>query len=293
MTNFSGSITALVTPFQDGAIDEDAYQTLINRQIEAGTHGVVPGGTTGESATLSHAEHKRLIELCVEAAAGRVPVIAGAGSNATDESKELAKFAEDAGADALLTVTGYYNKPSQAGLIAHFTALHDATRLPIVLYNVPGRTVANLSVETIGALSQLERIVALKDATGDLARVALQRLASGENFIQLSGEDITAVGFNAMGGKGCIGVTANVAPALCAEMQAASLSGDQARAVALQDTLAPLHEVIFSDTSPGPVKYAMSLMGLCTDDVRLPLVTPPESVKERVREVLESLSLIS
>ena len=293
MTNISGSITALVTPFRDGAIDEDAYQALINRQIEAGTHGVVPGGTTGESATLSHAEHKRLIELCVEAAAGRVPVIAGAGSNATDESKELAKFAEDAGADALLTVTGYYNKPSQAGLIAHFTALHDATRLPIVLYNVPGRTVANLSVETIGALSRLERIIGLKDATGDLARVALQRLASGEDFIQLSGEDMTAVGFNAMGGKGCIGVTANVAPGLCAEMQTASLSGDLTRAVAIQDKLSPLHEVIFSDTSPGPVKYAMSLMGLCTDDVRLPLVTPPDNVKERVREVLQGLALIT
>ncbi len=292
MTKFSGSITALVTPFRGGAVDADTYQTLINRQIEAGTSGLVPGGTTGESATLSHAEHKRLIELCVEAAAGRAPVIAGAGSNATAESIELAKFAEDAGADALLTVTGYYNKPSQAGLIAHFTALHDATRLPIILYNVPGRTVANLSVETIAALSKLERIVGLKDATGDLARVALQRLAAGAEFIQLSGEDMTAVGFNAMGGAGCIGVTANVAPDLCAQMQDASLSGDLARAVALQDKLAPLHDAIFADTSPGPVKYAMSLMGLCTDEVRLPLVPPPDAVKARVLKVLEDLALV-
>ncbi|MEL7492069.1 MAG: 4-hydroxy-tetrahydrodipicolinate synthase [Pseudomonadota bacterium] len=292
MTKFSGSITALVTPFRDGAIDADTYQALINRQIEAGTSGLVPGGTTGESATLSHAEHKRLIELCVEAAAGRAPVIAGAGSNATAESIELAKFAEDAGADALLTVTGYYNKPSQAGLIAHFTALHNATRLPIILYNVPGRTVANLSVETIAVLSKLERIVGLKDATGDLARVALQRLAAGAEFIQLSGEDMTAVGFNAMGGAGCIGVTANVAPDLCAQMQAASLGGDLAGAVALQDKLAPLHDAIFADTSPGPVKYAMSLMGLCTDEVRLPLVPPPDAVKARVRKVLEDLALV-
>ena len=292
MVNISGSITALATPFSNGNIDEARFQKLVERQVASGSHGVVPAGTTGESATISHAEHKRLIELCVEAAAGRVAVIAGAGSNATAESIELAKFAESAGADAILTVTGYYNKPSQAGLRAHFTALHDATRLPMVLYNVPGRTVANLSVDTLGALSQLDRIVGLKDATGDLARVAQQRLACGDDFIQLSGEDMTAVGFNAMGGEGCIGVTANVAPALCAEMQNACLEGDFARARVMQDQLAPLHEVLFLDTSPGPVKYAMSLLGLMSDELRLPLAPPPDAVKQKVRKVLQDLTLI-
>lgn len=292
MQKFHGSITALVTPFRQGRIDEEAFLRLVRRQIEAGTHGLVPAGTTGESATLSHDEHRRAIELCVEAAAGRVPVIAGAGSNATAEAIEIARFAEAAGADAVLTVTGYYNKPSQAGLIAHFTALHDAVGLPIILYNVPGRTCSNLSVETIAHLSRLPRIVGLKDATGDVARVALQRLACAEGFIQLSGEDVTAVGFNAMGGKGCIGVSANVAPELCAQMQAASLDGDFETARRLQDRLAPLHDVLFKDTSPGPVKYALSLLGLCSDELRLPLVSPPDTVKGRLREVLEGLGLI-
>ncbi|GAB4521121.1 MAG: 4-hydroxy-tetrahydrodipicolinate synthase [Amphiplicatus sp.] len=292
MKKIQGCITALVTPMRNGAVDEDAFQRLVERQIAAGVHGVVPVGTTGESATLSHAEHRRVISLCVEVVAGRVPVIAGAGSNATAEALALARFAEEAGADALLTVTGYYNKPSQAGLIAHFTALHDASGLPIILYNVPGRTVANLSVETIATLSRLPRIVGVKDATGDLARVALQRLASGEDFILLSGEDMTAVGFNAMGGRGCIGVTANVAPELCARMQNACLEGDYATALALQDRLAPLHDALFRDTSPGPVKYAMSLLGLCSDELRLPLVSPPEPVKQKVREALSGLGLI-
>jgi 4-hydroxy-tetrahydrodipicolinate synthase len=292
MQKFHGSITALVTPFKRGRIDEEAFSRLVRRQIEAGAHGLVPAGTTGESATLSHDEHRRVIELCVEAAAGRVPVIAGAGSNATAEAIEIARFAESAGADAVLTVTGYYNKPSQAGLIAHFTALHDAIGLPIVLYNVPGRTCSNLSVETIAQLSRLPRIVGLKDATGDLARVALQRLACADGFIQLSGEDMNAVGFNAMGGKGCIGVSANVAPDLCAKMQEASLDGDFETARRLQDRLAPLHDALFKDTSPGPVKYALSLLGLCSDELRLPLVSPPDSVKERLREVLEGLGLI-
>lgn len=291
MHTIHGSITALATPFRNGEVDEAAFQAAVRRQIEAGTHGLVPAGTTGESATLSHAEHRRVIELCVEAAEGRVPVIAGAGSNATAEAIELARFAEKAGADALLTVTGYYNKPSQAGLIAHFTALHDAVSLPIILYNVPGRTVANLSVETIGELSRLPRIIGVKDATGDLARVALQRVASGKEFIQLSGEDMTAVGFNAMGGVGCIGVTSNVVPELCAKMQNACLEGDYERARLIQDKLAPLHEILFKDTSPGPVKYALSLLGVCSDELRLPLVPPPDSVKKRVREVLEGLGL--
>ncbi|MBI1366226.1 MAG: 4-hydroxy-tetrahydrodipicolinate synthase [Alphaproteobacteria bacterium] len=292
MHNIRGYITALITPFKNGAVDEKTYQMLVDRQIRAGIHGVVPVGTTGESATLTHEEHRRVVALCVEAAAGRVPVIAGAGSNSTAEAIELARFAEEAGADAILAVTGYYNKPSQAGLIAHFKALHDATGLPIILYNVPGRVVANLSVETIAALSKLPRVIGVKDATGDLARVALQRLASGPDFIQLSGEDMTAVGFNAMGGRGCIGVTANAAPELCAKLQESTLHHDAAGALALQDRLAPLHDVIFRDTSPGPIKYAMSLMGLCSAELRLPLVEPPDAVKQRVREVLEGLGLI-
>ena len=292
MRALHGSITALVTPFKGEAVDETTFQKLVVRQIDAGAHGVVPVGTTGESATLSHAEHRRVVELCIEAAAGRVPVVAGAGSNSTAEAIELAKFAESAGADAILAVTGYYNKPSQAGLIAHFTALNDAVGLPIIIYNVPGRTVANLSVETIAILSRLPRIVGVKDATGDLARVALQRVASGEDFIQISGEDMTAVGFNAMGGRGCISVTANVAPEDCAKMQEASLKGDYAAALRIQDRLAPLHEILFKDTSPGPVKYAMSLMGLCSGDLRLPLVPPPEPIRKKVREVLQALGLI-
>lgn len=292
MKTLKGSMTALVTPFRNGAVDEAAFQRLVDRQVKAGTSAVIPAGTTGESATLTHDEHRRIISLAVEAANGRATVMAGAGSNSTAEAIELARFAEKAGADALLTVTGYYNKPTQAGLVAHFTALHEATCLPIILYNVPGRTVANLSVETIGVLSKLPRIVGVKDATGDLARVALQRLASGPDFIQLSGEDMTAVGFNAMGGVGCISVASNVAPDLCAQMQAATLDGDFKKAVSYQDRLAPLHDVLFAETSPGPVKYALSLMGLCSDELRLPLVSPSEPTKARVRIVVKGLGLI-
>ncbi len=291
MVNLTGSLTALVTPFRDGAVDEAAFGAMIERQIKAGTAAICPAGTTGESATLSHAEHQRIIEIAVEAAAGRAPVVAGAGSNSTAEAIALARFAETAGADALLTVTGYYNKPTQAGLIAHFTALHDAVGLPIVLYNVPGRTAVDLSVETIADLSRLPRIVAVKDATGDLARVALQRRASGPDFIQLSGEDMTAVGFNAMGGRGCIGVTANVAPELCAQMQTASLAGDFSSAIALQDRLTPLHDVLFAETNPAPAKYALSVMGLCAAAVRLPLAEPSPPVKARIEAVLDALGL--
>ncbi len=292
MKNLHGSMTALITPFRGGAVDDAAFQRLIDRQVKGGTTAVVPVGTTGESATVTHEEHRRLIALAVEATAGRAAVMAGAGSNSTAEAIEIARFAEKAGADALLTVTGYYNKPTQAGLIAHFTALHDAVGLPIILYNVPGRTVANLSVETIATLSKLPRIVGVKDATGDLARVALQRLASGADFIQLSGEDMTAVGFNAMGGKGCISVTSNVVPDLCAKMQKATLAGDFSAALAVQDRLAPLHDVLFAETSPGPVKYALSLMGLCSDELRLPLVSPSEATKARVKAVLAGLGLL-
>lgn len=292
MTKFQGSMTALVTPFKGGAVDEAAFVRLIERQIGAGTAAIIPAGTTGESATLGHDEHFRVIALAVEAAAGRIPVIAGASSNSTRRAIELGRFAQEAGADALLSLTGYYNKPTQAGIIAHFTALHDATDLPIILYNVPGRTVVDIAVETIAALSKLPRIVGVKDATGDLARVALQRLASGEKFIQLSGEDITAVGFNAMGGMGCISVTANAAPELCAEMQRACLAGDYTRALSIQDRLAPLHDVLFAETSPAPVKYALSLMALCSEEVRLPLVTPSETTRARVKSVLRGLGLV-
>ncbi|NWG71843.1 MAG: 4-hydroxy-tetrahydrodipicolinate synthase [Parvularculaceae bacterium] len=293
MLKFEGSLTALVTPFRNGAVDEKAFAGLVDRQVLAGTAGLVAAGSTGESPTLSEDDHEQVVRLCVEAARGRVPVIAGAGSNDTAKAITLARRAERVGANALLAATGYYNKPSQVGLFAHFKALHDATSLPIILYNVPGRTIANLSVETIAALSKLPRIVALKDATGDLSRVALQRLASGESFTLLSGEDMTAVGFNAMGGRGCISVASNVAPELCARLQAATIRGDYAAALAMQDRLTPLIEVLFRDVNPGPVKYGLSLMGLCTEELRLPLVPPPQAVKEEIRRALTALGLIS
>lgn len=292
MKEFKGSITALVTPFKEAQIDEDAFAALIERQIAAGTSGLVPVGTTGESATLSDDEHERVIRCCIETAKGRAPVIAGVGSNDTAHAVALARRVEECGPDAILAVTGYYNRPSQAGLIAHFTALHDAVGLPIFIYNIPSRTVVGLTVETLARLAELPRIVGVKDATGDLARVPLQRRACGADFIQLSGEDMTAVGFNAMGGRGCVSVSANVAPNLCAQMQNAALDGDYARAVALQDRLAPLHEALFSDASPGPTKYALSLIGLCTDDVRLPLVGPNDAAKAKVRAALQALDLI-
>lgn len=291
MHEILGSITALITPFRAGKIDDDAFQQLVNRQIEAGTHGLVPVGTTGESATVSDGEHERTIRLCVEAAAGRVPVIAGTGSNDTVYAISMAQRVAGFGADAILAVTGYYNRPSQPGLLAHFTALHDAVELPIVVYNIPARTVVGLTVETLATLATLPRIIGVKDATGDLARVALQRLACGEEFIQLSGEDMTAVGFNAMGGRGCISVASNVAPSLCAKMQSASLAGDYDGARAIQDKLAPLHDALFSDASPGPVKYALSLLGLCTPDVRLPMVEPSEEAKAKVRAALDGLDV--
>ena len=292
MKELKGSITALITPFKDGAVDEGAFQALVERQVAEGTHALVPVGTTGESATLTDKEHEQVIRLCVEAAAGRVPVVAGAGSNDTAYAVSMARRVESFGADAILAVTGYYNRPSQAGLIAHFTELNDAVGLPIIVYNIPARTVVGLSVETLAALSKLPRIVGVKDATGDLARVALQRRECGEDFLQLSGEDMTAVGFNAMGGRGCISVASNIAPKLCAEMQEASLAGDYKTALAFQDRLAPLHDALFSDASPGPSKYAMSLMGLCADEVRLPLVGPGEASKQKVRAALEELGLL-
>ncbi len=292
MTQFKGSITALVTPFRNGAVDERGVQTLVERQIAAGTHGLVPVGTTGESATLTDEEHERVIALCVEAAAGRVPVIGGAGSNETAYAISMAQRIEKIGVDAILSVTGYYNRPNQAGLVAHYTALHDATDIPIIVYNIPARTVVGLSRETMASLSKLPRIIAVKDATGDLARVAVQRRECEKGFIQLSGEDMTAVGFNAMGGTGCISVTSNVAPELCAHMQEACLNDDYVTARALQDRLMPLHDALFSDASPGPVKYAMSLMGLMSDELRLPMVTPSDASKAKVKAALEELGLL-
>jgi 4-hydroxy-tetrahydrodipicolinate synthase len=292
MNQIKGSITALVTPFKDGRIDDDAFQKMVNIQVDAGTQALVPVGTTGESATLSDPEHERVVRLCVEAVAGRTPVIAGAGSNDTAYAISMAQRVQEFGADGILAVTGYYNRPNQAGLIGHYEALHSATDMPIIIYNIPARTTVSLSVETLARLSELPRIVGVKDATADLARVALQRIYCNADFVQLSGEDMTAVGFNAMGGRGCISVVSNVAPALCAQMQSATLRGDFAAALALQDRLAPLIEALFYDASPGPTKYALSLMGLCTNEARLPMTPPGDAAKVKVRTALEGLGLI-
>lgn len=269
---FKGSLTALITPFKDGLVDEKAFQDIVEWQIQEGTSALVPCGTTGESPTLSKDEHIRVIELCAEVTAGRVPVIAGCGSNSTAQTIELAAEVKRVGADAMMLVAPYYNKPSQDGLFQHFKAVHDAVDLPLVIYNIPGRTGVDISVDTLSQLNDAcDRFIALKDATGDLARVAYQRDALGHGFSQLSGEDMTAVGFNAMGGKGCISVTANVAPRLCANMQAASLSGNYEEALRIHDQLAPLHDAMFLTSNPVPVKAAANLIGLCEADVRLPL----------------------
>jgi 4-hydroxy-tetrahydrodipicolinate synthase len=266
-----GSITALVTPFREGALDLEAFRKLVERQIEHGTHGLVPVGTTGESPTLSHEEHDRVIEVCIEQANGRVPVIAGTGSNSTEEAIRLTRHAQAAGADAALVVTPYYNKPTQEGLYLHFRAIAEAVDLPILIYNIPPRSVVDMSVETMARLAELPNILGVKDATANLARVSQQRLAIGPDFIQLSGEDATALGFNAHGGKGCISVTANIAPALCAEFQLACRDGDYARALAIQDRLMPVHQALFVESNPGPVKYACERLGLCDRETRLPL----------------------
>lgn len=283
---FKGSITALITPFKDGAVDEAAFQSFVEWQIDQGTHGLVPVGTTGESPTLSHAEHKRVVELCIEAAAGRVPIIAGAGSNSTEEAIHLTQHAKGAGADAALIVTPYYNKPTQAGLYAHFKAIHDASDIPLFIYNIPGRSVIDMSVETMAELFKLPNIVGVKDATGDLARVSLQRWKVGEEFIQLSGEDATALGFNAHGGHGCISVAANIAPALCAQMQEASLAGDYATALSIQDKLMPLHTALFVESNPAPAKFGASLLDICQEELRLPLVKVSEPTQALMRDAM-------
>jgi 4-hydroxy-tetrahydrodipicolinate synthase len=293
MPTFKGSITALITPFKDGKVDERAFQRLVEWQIDQGTHGLVPCGTTGESPTLTHDEHRRVVELCVEAAAGRVPVIAGTGSNSTAEAVELTRHAKTAGADGVLVVTPYYNKPTQEGLYQHFKAINDCADVPIVVYNIPGRSVIDLSVETMARLFKLANIVGVKDATANMARASLQRAALGVEFVQLSGEDATALGFMAHGGQGCISVTANVAPALCSEFQLACLAGNFHRALQLQDRLMPLHDALFVESNPGPVKYAASKLGLCSADTRLPLAPLAPASRKRVEDALSAVGLVA
>ncbi|MBL9075648.1 4-hydroxy-tetrahydrodipicolinate synthase [Tabrizicola sp.] len=287
-----GSLPALVTPFKNGELDLVTLKKLVDWHIAEGSHGLVPVGTTGESPTLSHAEHQKVIEEVVAAAAGRVPVIAGAGSNNTVEGISLMRHAEKVGATAALVVTPYYNKPTQAGLIAHFTALHDCCALPIVIYNIPGRSVIDMTPETMGTLAKLPRIIGVKDATGKIERVSQQRASCGADFIQLSGEDATALGFNAHGGVGCISVTANVAPRLCAEFQEATLAGDYAKALEYQDRLMPLHEAIFIEPGLVGAKYALSMLGLCSEEVRLPLVGLTDGTKAKIKAAMKHAGLI-
>ena len=290
---FKGSIPALVTPFTNGAVDFDLLERLVDWHVDQGSHGLVPVGTTGESPTLSHDEHRAVVQAVVQAAAGRLPVIAGAGSNNTAEGIDLIRHAQAVGADAALVVTPYYNKPTQAGLIAHYTALHDCCTLPIVIYNIPGRSVVDMSPETMGTLAKLPRIIGVKDATGRIERVSQQRLTCGADFVQLSGEDATALGFNAHGGGGCIAVTANVAPKLCAEFQEATLRGDYATALTYQDRLMPLHEAIFLEPGLAGAKYGLSLLGLCTEEVRLPLVPLTDPTKARIAAAMRHAGLLA
>jgi 4-hydroxy-tetrahydrodipicolinate synthase len=292
---FKGSFTALITPFKGDALDEDALRRIVEWQIAEGTHGLVPVGTTGESPTLSHEEHKRVVEITIETARKRVPVIAGAGSNSTAEAIELSQHAQETGADAVLVVTPYYNKPMQEGLYQHFKAINDAIDIPIFIYNIPGRSVVDMSVATMARLFELKNIAGVKDATANLARPSQQRLACrkpGKEFIQLSGEDATALGFMAHGGKGCISVASNVAPRLCSQFQNACLKGDYKTALDLQDRLMPLHDVLFIETNPSPVKYAVSRLGLCSADARLPLVPLTDASKKAIDAVLAQLGLL-
>jgi 4-hydroxy-tetrahydrodipicolinate synthase len=292
-TSFRGSFTALVTPFKNGSLDEGAFRGLVNWQIGEGTNGLVPVGTTGESPTLSHDEHKKVVEWCIAEAKGRVPVVAGAGSNSTKEAIELAQHAEKAGADAVLVVTPYYNKPTQEGMYQHFKAVNDAIGIPIIIYNIPPRSVIDMSVETMQRLFELKNIAGVKDATANVARASQQRAVLGEDFNQLSGEDITALGFMAHGGHGCISVTSNVAPRLCAEFQSACLKNDFAAAVKIQDKLLPLHQHLFIETNPSPAKYALSLLGKCADTVRLPMVPLSDKSKAVVRDAMVHAGLIN
>lgn len=289
---FKGSITALVTPFRDGALNEAAFAALVERQIAAGTHGLLPCGTTGESPTLSHEEHRRIVSLCVEVARGRVPVIAGTGSNATSEAIDLTRHAKAVGADAALVVAPYYNKPSQSGLFQHFKALNDAVQIPVFVYNIPGRSIVDIRPETMAQIAALPNIIGLKDSAGDPSRTTWHRALCGADFIQLGGDDPLALAFAAHGARGTISVTANVAPGLCASMQEALLAGDFATAGAINDRLAPLHRALFSDPSPGPTKHALSVLGLCAPDVRLPLTEISPASKAEVEAALDSVGLL-
>ncbi len=290
---FKGSIPALVTPFRDGKVDDKAFVALVERQIAAGTHGLVPCGTTGEASTLSHEEDRHVVELCVKTAAGRVPVIAGAGSNSTEEALSLLRHAKTVGAHAALIVNPYYNRPTQDGVYAHYKTLSEAVQLPIFLYNVPGRTGSDMPPELIGRLSGLPNIIGIKDASGDVGRVARHSALCEKGFIQISGDDPNAVGFNALGGVGCISVTANVAPEQCAKMQEATLRGDYAEARRINNTLARLHRAMFLEASPAPAKYALSLLGLCTEEVRLPLVSvQQQSVKDEIKAAMQEAGVL-
>jgi 4-hydroxy-tetrahydrodipicolinate synthase len=291
--SFKGSFTAIVTPFRNGSLDEKAFRDLVEWQVAEGTNGLVPVGTTGESPTLSHDEHKQVVEWCVEAVRGRVPVVAGAGSNSTKETIELSRHAEKAGADAVLVVTPYYNKPTQEGLYQHYKAINDAIGIPIIIYNIPARSVVDMSVETMKRLFELKNIAGVKDATANVARVSQQRLAMGEGLIQLSGEDATALGFMAHGGHGCISVTSNVAPRLCAAFQNACLGGDFASALSLQDKLMPLHAALFIETNPAPAKYALSILGKCEETARLPMVPIAEPTRSAIRAAMVHAGLIN
>jgi 4-hydroxy-tetrahydrodipicolinate synthase len=288
---FRGVMPALVTPFHDGKVDEKAFVALIERQIAGGVHGLVPAGTTGESATLSHEEHRRVVELCVQTAAGRVPVIAGAGSNATAEAIELTQHAKAVGADAVLIATGYYNRPNQEGLYRHFAAVNDAVDIPIIVYNVPSRTIVDIGNETLERLSKLPNILGIKDATGDVARVSQQMKVCGPDWVMLSGDDPTALGYIAHGGHGCISVTANVAPEACAAFHNAALAGDFATARSWQAKLITLHKALFLEPSPAPAKFALAHLGLCSEDLRLPMAPCSEAVKPQILAAMAEAGL--
>ena len=290
---FSGSLTALITPFRNGEVDEKAFQEFVDWQIQEGSNGVVPVGTTGESPTLSHVEHKRVVELCVEAAKGKVPVVAGAGSNSTAEAVDLASHAKGAGADAVLVVTPYYNKPTQEGLYLHYKTIAEAVDIPIVIYNIPGRSIVDMSLETMGRLAKLPNIVGVKDATNDLARPLATRVALGEKFCQLSGEDATIAAFLGQGGHGCISVTSNVAPRLCSELHRAWQAKDIDKFGEIRDRLMPLHAALFCESSPGPVKYAASLLGKSSPDTRLPMAPIAEASRGRVEEAMRTVGLLN
>ena len=289
--NFKGIYTALITPFKGGKIDEKAFKSFVEWQIEEGVHGLVPCGTTGESPALSHEEHNRLVDLCIKTAKGRVAVMAGTGSNSTAEAIMMTRHAHNAGADGALVVAPYYNKPTQEGIYQHYKAIHDAVKIPIIIYNIPGRSVINISDDTLARLAELPRIAGVKDATGDLARPYTLR-AKTKKLQLLSGEDMTAVAFNVSGGQGCISVTSNIMPRACAEIQEACLAHDYKRALTLHEKLVDLHSIMFCETSPAPVKFAASLLGKCAPDLRLPLVGPSAEHQTQIKQVLKKLRLL-